>query len=43
MSIDLPKEEDKDITIHKPSNNNVTNEKLSKQDIRSKRKNRLVF
>jgi hypothetical protein len=44
MSTDLQKEEDKDaVTVHKPSGNILNNnEKMSRMDIKNKRRNRLV-
>jgi protein-serine/threonine kinase len=40
MSTDLQKEDD--ITMHRPSNNIISENKLTRGDIKSKRKNRLV-
>ena len=40
MSTDLQKEED--VTIHRPNNNLISENKLSRVDIKTKRKNRLV-
>ena len=40
MSTDLPREEE--LTIHKPSNNIISEVKMTRGDIKNKRRNRLV-
>ena len=44
MSTDLENNsENEKLTNHTPSTNNLTNEKMNRQDIKNKRTNRLVY